>query len=177
MNLQTALKAIKTQEFPWNKVKIMLILHSSSNIYVDKYNVISTCKVWITACFLPPTHSPSLVSLVSYCSFFIISYKLLPILTSGCDLRSPLFLYSSYHHEFFPLFHVLLWKTMSPHHQRTMYNSNYKVQQIKFSIFFHWLRGFGMVDYKTLHERHYNWVSFSQDFLNWHSKHALLLTT
>ena len=44
-------------------------------------------------------------------------------------------------------------------------------------ILFHLLRGFGMVDCKTLHERHYSWISWSQDFLDWHSKHTLLLTT
>ena len=55
MNLQTAL----TKEYSWNKVKIMLILHSFSYIYVDKYNVILTCKGWITVCFFPPTQSPS----------------------------------------------------------------------------------------------------------------------
>ena len=100
MNLQTALKTIRTQKYPWNKVKIVkivLLLHSYSYIHVEKYNVISTCYGWIAVWFFPPTPSPSFSFLLLIFLWFL---RLLPILTSGCNLCSPAFLYCSFFHSF-----------------------------------------------------------------------------
>ena len=143
----------------------MLILHSSSYIYTDKYNVIWTCNGWITVCFFPPI----VHLLVSYCSILINCYpSLLLDMTYAVLFFYTVAIAMSYFHTFMYYFERRWVPITNVQCILQMIKFNRPLKQKYDSILFHWLRGFGMVDYKTLHERYYNWSSFSHNFLHWY---------